>query len=140
MLYEQNKQVLHATVTWVFVRLVCLCGLRACVLVHAKLPNQDECLNTAVKSIGVTPGPSWVGSRADIPTGCSIRDGGDMSPHWNTASSGRGRSDLRPVCKSGVTSMLTLPSPELVALGTVRSNPQCSSHRTSPLHDGALPS
>merc|ERR1711998_258546 len=44
---------------------------------------------------------SWVGSTTNIPVGCSIRNGGDLRPHWNTASTGRGRSDLRPICKAG---------------------------------------
>lgn len=68
-----------------------------------RITNKDECLRTAANSVGVTPGSSWVGSTTAIPVGCSIRNGGDLIPHWNTATSGTGRSDLRPICKTTKT-------------------------------------
>ena len=43
----------------------------------------------------------WTGHASSIPSGCSIRNGGDNMPHMEKSSSGKGkgRSDLIPICK-----------------------------------------
>jgi len=70
--------------------------------------SEMEC-STALSKLGFKPtGKYWMDLRrmpypldASIPTGCSIRNGGDRMPHlvkW-VRSVGSGRIDLIPICK-----------------------------------------
>ena len=66
--------------------------------------SPGECTD-ALKSLGYpTTVPYWSDTRVplDIPSGCSIRDGGDNMPHLerSTSGKGQGRWDLIPICKT----------------------------------------
>ena len=66
----------------------------------------EECTE-ALKDLGYpTTASFWSGDFSFIPSGCSIRDGGDNKPHMEKASSGigNGRSDLIPICKERTSS------------------------------------
>jgi len=62
--------------------------------------RKDEC-DIALKNLGISMNTTWwVGTSADIPSGCAIRNGGDRMPHFNQNSGvGIGRSDLIPICQ-----------------------------------------
>ena len=42
----------------------------------------------------------WSHTHPEIPQGCSIRDGGDLTPHFEISTDGLGigRKDLIPIC------------------------------------------
>ena len=68
--------------------------------------SKEECTD-ALKALGYPTTVSyWSGYASSIPSGCSIRNGGDNMPHMELSSSGKGngRSDLIPICKGSVTS------------------------------------
>ena len=63
--------------------------------------SQDEC-TTALKSLGYQKTTGfWTQMDRSIPVGCSVRNSGDMGPHFIQSSTGlgNGRSDLTPICK-----------------------------------------
>ena len=63
--------------------------------------SKSEC-NDALKALGYPTTVSyWTGHYTGIPSGCSIRNGGNNQPHMEKSSSGtgRGRNDLIPICK-----------------------------------------
>jgi len=74
--------------------------------------TQSEC-ELALRSLDwSTASPFWTGTHANIPAGCSVRDGRDKQPHLNGAPGlGRGRRDLRPICKLKVTPAPTTSTP-----------------------------
>lgn len=63
--------------------------------------SKQECMNILEKLSNKPSGNFWTGHQGDIPSGCSIRNGGDMKPHleYSTTGVGNGRSDLIPICK-----------------------------------------
>ena len=62
----------------------------------------------ALADLGLCHDKTWDGSHNGIPLYCSTRSGTgtDCAMHFNSASSGKGRADLMPVCAS-----LTAPPP-----------------------------
>ena len=63
--------------------------------------SKGECTD-ALKALNYPTTVSyWTGHASSIPSGCSIRNGGDNMPHMEKSSSGKGkgRSDLIPICK-----------------------------------------
>ena len=51
---------------------------------------------------------SWTYYDNEMPSGCSIRDGGDKLPHLLSAAGvGTGRNDLIPICKRNLDSGTT---------------------------------
>ena len=65
-----------------------------------------ECSN-ALNDLGFSTKVSyWSGLSTNIPSGCSIRNGGDNVPHMEKSSSGtgNGRKDLIPICKGSDSS------------------------------------
>ena len=72
-----------------------------CKYEYEVIRSQPEC----TKALEITGQPSsgvyWTGVRNSLPAGCSVREGGDLKPHFETSSTGvgRGRSDLIPICK-----------------------------------------
>ena len=63
--------------------------------------TQAEC-NTALKEVSYeSSGYYWNGNTNGwIPSGCSVRNGGDYRPHLDTNTGlGNGRCDLIPICK-----------------------------------------
>ena len=50
----------------------------------------------------MVPGNPWYGECSEIPSGCSIRNGGDMLRHFEISATGvgKGRGDLIPICKN----------------------------------------
>ena len=64
--------------------------------------RSEEVCTDALKELNYPTTVSyWTGHASSIPSGCSIRDGGDNMPHLEKSSSGKGngRSDLIPICK-----------------------------------------
>ena len=63
--------------------------------------SEEECTEALKELNYPTTVSYWTGYAPSIPSGCSIRDGGDNMPHLETSSSGKGngRSDLIPICK-----------------------------------------
>ena len=66
--------------------------------------SQNECI-AALKFHGYQTSNLWTGTDAlhhpGMPVGCSIRNSGDMKPHFIPSSTGfgKGRNDLIPICK-----------------------------------------
>ena len=65
--------------------------------------SKEEC-SKALSELGFDVGDYWTSSAPNyansIPSGCSIRDGGDKKPHFLFAGGvGTGRNDLIPICK-----------------------------------------
>merc|ERR1719162_2850860 len=60
------------------------------------ITTEAEC-RAAHDALDLTIDPPWIGSHGGIPVGCSTR-GYSYRMHWNSASSGRARSDMTPVC------------------------------------------
>merc|ERR1712002_863321 len=66
------------------------------------------CLEAIEKLNGVTDSRNtWMGKNGgwvNIPQGCSIRDGGDLRPHFERSGDGlgTGRKDLIPICQNHV--------------------------------------
>ena len=63
--------------------------------------SEEECTDALKELYYPTTVSYWTGQASSIPSGCSIRDGGDNVPHLETSSSGKGngRKDLIPICK-----------------------------------------
>ena len=63
------------------------------------ITSETEC-ETALTALDLCHTSQWTGSYTLIPVGCSHRPNycGSHDWHWNTATSGSGRSDTRPVC------------------------------------------
>eukprot|EP00419_Tripos_fusus_P055776 CAMPEP_0172812212 /NCGR_PEP_ID=MMETSP1075-20121228/9899_1 /TAXON_ID=2916 /ORGANISM="Ceratium fusus, Strain PA161109" /LENGTH=873 /DNA_ID=CAMNT_0013651741 /DNA_START=28 /DNA_END=2649 /DNA_ORIENTATION=- len=68
----------------------------------AEIKTVKEC-EDAINALGLDPEPRWVSTYPGLPQGCSFRDAISVkSPermHFNSAQSGTGRNDLRPICK-----------------------------------------
>ena len=63
--------------------------------------NEQTCLKAIASLTGVTNFSKHFSNRnSKIPQGCSIRDGGDLRPHFelSTDGLGTGRKDLIPIC------------------------------------------
>merc|ERR1711872_579924 len=66
------------------------------------------CLEAIEELNGVTDfSNTWTGKNSKVPQGCSIRDGGDLRPHFARRISrtqpdglGTGRKDLIPICQN----------------------------------------
>ena len=57
--------------------------------------------------LGLSSDNFWTNNpvtKYDIPSGCSIRNGGDNRPHFESSTTGvgRGRNDLIPICKGWI--------------------------------------
>lgn len=66
--------------------------------------NQKECLK-AITDVGfIVKLPLWTNKYPNLPSGCSINDGG--KPFFETSLSGigTGREDLTPVCQGSLAS------------------------------------
>jgi len=61
------------------------------------ITTEDEC-RAAHDLLRLDIDPAWIGSHRGIPVGCSTR-GYSHRMHWNSASTGRARSDMTPVCR-----------------------------------------
>ena len=66
--------------------------------------SKEECSKALSDLDFDVSGDYWTGSDANtakkIPSGCSIRKGGDKKPHLLSAAGvGTGRNDLIPICK-----------------------------------------
>ena len=63
--------------------------------------SEGECTDALNALNHQTTASYWTGHASSIPSGCSIRNGGDNMPHMEKSSSGKGngRSDLIPICK-----------------------------------------
>jgi len=63
----------------------------------------DECV-TALSVLDIEAMPAWVSVYTGLPRFCSVRENtgtnGKERMHFNSATTGQGRSDLAPVCKS----------------------------------------
>lgn len=67
-----------------------------------EITTVDEC-KKAIESLGLRADPPWSAAYTELPRHCSVRETvSKESPermHFNTATSGKGRADLTPVCK-----------------------------------------
>jgi len=63
---------------------------------------KTECTKALLELGFKASGSYWTSSGWAIPSGCSIRDGGDRKPHFlkSAPGVGTGRNDLIPVCKN----------------------------------------
>ena len=63
--------------------------------------SEEECTDALKELNYPTTVSYWTGYYSSVPSGCSIRNGGDNMPHFEKSSSGKGngRSDLIPICK-----------------------------------------
>ena len=61
---------------------------------------KQTCLEAIEKLNLVKSSNTWSGKTGKIPQGCSIRDGGDLRPHFELSDDGlgTGRKDLIPIC------------------------------------------
>ena len=66
--------------------------------------SKHECSKALSELNFNVSGKFWRGSGAPMPSGCSMRSGGDKRPHLLISATGvgTGRNDLIPICKSGL--------------------------------------
>eukprot|EP00964_Phaeocystis_antarctica_P145668 scaffold111784_cov65-Phaeocystis_antarctica.AAC.1 len=71
-----------------------------CPTDYAHITSSADC-EAAATALGLCDSSKWTGRTTGIPVGCSHRPNhcGRHDWHWNTATTGRGRSDLRPICR-----------------------------------------
>ena len=72
-----------------------------CTDVKDVIRNKQTCLEAITILTGVTDfSNTWSSTYSKIPQGCSIRDGGDLKPHFELSDDGlgTGRKDLIPIC------------------------------------------
>ena len=64
--------------------------------------EKAECTKALLELDFKTSGNYWTTSGWAIPSGCSIRNGGDKKPHFlkSDPGVGTGRNDLIPLCKN----------------------------------------
>ena len=71
-----------------------------CPTDYAHITSSADC-EAAATALGLCDSSKWTGRSTGIPVGCSHSPNhcGRHDWHWNTATTGRGRSDLRPICR-----------------------------------------
>ena len=72
-----------------------------CNDVNDVIRMKQICLEAIEALTGVTDSKNmWSGKFGKVPQGCSIRDGGDLKPHFELSDDGlgTGRKDLIPIC------------------------------------------
>merc|ERR1712039_132461 len=70
--------------------------------VGTEVANPEECAE-AIVQLGTSPEPVALVSMSSIPRFCTLREsvqGSGEHMHFNNGPTGRGRSDLAPVCKA----------------------------------------
>jgi len=71
-----------------------------CPTDYTHITSSADC-EAATTALGLCDSSKWTGRSTGIPVGCSHRPNhcGQHDWHWNTATTGRGRADLRPICR-----------------------------------------
>ena len=78
-----------------------------CNYVRDVIRNEQTCSEAIALLTNVTDFSNrWSFKYSKIPQGCSIRDGGDLRPHFelSTDGLGTGRKDLIPICNGKIFS------------------------------------
>ena len=79
----------------------CDCYLASCGICNKEtevIKSEAEC-TIALTNLGYKISKTyWRGHKRNIPYGCSIRTLNDR-PYFNTFDLGKGRDDMRPICK-----------------------------------------
>ena len=62
------------------------------------IPDAETC-RVAHDALGISRSDEWTGTSGGIPAACGSRPTMFPNLHWNSATNGQPRSDVKPVCK-----------------------------------------
>merc|ERR1712127_965901 len=68
-----------------------------CPTDYTRITSSADC-EAATTALGLCDSSEWTGRYTSIPVGCSHKPN-TCGRHWNTATTGSGRADLRPICR-----------------------------------------